>query len=174
MPPIQQREGTDSMRETRRLGTALCSAAALCALTVAPVWANSPAEHFIEDGAGVIIECDTTTYTVTSGTFKFTVREGVSPSGNTSFTGTVTPQNVTAVDEDENVYSVRGVFRVGLTENAQRDSAADSFTVKLQIVAPGGSADSVNLTFHANFVGDQITNVKDFDFGSCVESVPPS
>jgi hypothetical protein len=157
------------MRGTRRLGTALASGAAVCGLAVAPAWGNSPAVHFVEDVAGDVIECDTTTYTITSGTIKLTFHEGSSRSGNLNFTGTITPQKVTAVDEEGNVYRVSGAFWFGATINAQRESGQETFTGKLQIVARGGTADSLNVTFHANFVGDEITNVKDFDFGSCAE-----
>lgn len=159
----------ERMRGTRRLGVALVSGAALCGVAVAPAWGNGPAVHFAEDVAGDVIECGATTYTITSGTIKLTFHEGSSSSGNLNFTGTITPQQVTAVDDEGNVYSVSGAFWFGATINAQRESGQETFTGKLQIVGAGGTADSVNLTFHANFVGEEITNVKDFDFGSCVE-----
>jgi hypothetical protein len=157
------------MRGTRWGGTALAAGAALVAIAGAPAVA-APAEHFVEDVTGDTIVCDTTTYTITSGAIKFTIHEGTSASGNLNFTGTITPSGVVAVDESGNQYSVRGAFWFGATINAQRESGQETFTGKIQIVAPGsGTVDSVNVTFHVNFVGEEITNVKEFDFGTCAE-----
>jgi len=157
------------MRGTRRAGAALAAGAALLAVAGAPAVAG-PAEHFVEDVTGDTIICDTATYTVTSGSIRFTLHEGTSESGNLNFTGTITPSRVVAEDEAGNQYSLRGAFWFGATINAQRESGQETFTGKLQIVAQGGgTVDSVNVTFHTNFVGDQITNVKGFDFGTCEE-----
>jgi len=135
-----------------------------------PAWANSPAVHFVEDVTDDVIECEEAVYTITSGTIKLTFHEGSSSSGNQNFTGTITPQKVVAVDEEDNVYSVRGAFWFGATFNAQQASEQGTFTGKLQIVEKGtGTVDSVNLTFHINAVNGEPTNVKEFDFGSCAE-----
>lgn len=158
------------MRQVRRIGAALASGAALCGLAVGPAWGNSPAVHFTEDVAGDVIECEQTTYTISSGTIKLTFHEGSSNSGNHNFTGTITPQKVVAVDEDGNVYGVTGAFWFGATFNAQQASEQATFTGKLQIVQKGaGTVDSVNLTFHINAVDGVPTNIKEFDFGSCAE-----
>jgi hypothetical protein len=115
--------------------------------------------------AGDVISCGTTEYTITSGTIKFAIHEGESASGNQNFTGTVTPSKVVATDGGT-TYAVRGAFWFGGTYNAQQDTEQFTFTGKPQIVVPGGgTADSVNITFHVSPNG----TVKEFDFGSCAE-----
>ena len=137
-------------------------------LSAAPVSANQPAIHFEEDPAGDTFVCESTSYTVTSGSIKFTIHEGESKSGNTNFTVTLTPQNVVAEDPAGNVYKIAGAFWVGGTTNAQSGSEQFTLTDKFQIVERGvGSVGSVNVTFHVNAVDGEVTNIKDFDFGTC-------
>jgi hypothetical protein len=156
------------MRTARRVAAALALGAGVLGLMAAPAYSNSPAEHFVEDVTGDQIVCESTTYTITSGSIKTTIHEGESASGNTNFTGTITPQNVVAVDPAGNVYSLRGAFWFGGTVNVQHGSGQFTDTAKLQVVARGGgTVDSVNVTFHINFVGDEVTNIQDFDFGTC-------
>ena len=135
-----------------------------------PAWANQPAQHFVEDVTGDTIACESTTYTVTSGSIKFTIHEGQSESGNANFTGTITPQNVLAEDPAGNDYALRGAFWFGGTINSQQGSEQFWSTAKLQIVDPGvGVVDSVNATFFVQVVDGEVTNIKDFDFGTCEE-----
>jgi hypothetical protein len=133
----------------------------------APAQANAPAAHFVEDVTGDTLVCDSTTYTITSGSIKIVVHEGQAASGNQNFTLTITPQNVVAEDPAGNVYSLRGAFWFGAAFNAQQDSEVFTATGKLQVVSQAsGAVDSVNFTFHVTTVNQ---NVKDFDFGTCVE-----
>ena len=94
------------------------------------------------------------------------MRAGVN-SGNTNFTGTITPQGVVAEDPAGNEYTLRGAFWFGGTTASQ-----DQFwsTAKLQIIGQGGGVvDSVNTTFFVQVVDGEVTNIKDFDFGTCEE-----
>jgi len=133
----------------------------------APAWAAQPAQHFVEDVTGDTIACGSTTYTVTSGSIKLTMHEGQSKSGNVNVTGTITPQNVVAEDTAGNDYTLRGAFWFGGTISQQGTEQFWS-TAKLQIVDQGGgTVDSVNTTFFIQVVDGEVTNIKDFDFGTC-------
>jgi len=144
----------------------LGSAAAVYAFSIPAASANSPAQHFVEDATGGVLDCGSAVYTITSGSIKVVFHEGTSASGNTNFTGTVTTQAVVAEDAAGNVYSIRGAEWFGGTENAQQGTFQDTFTGQLQVVANGsGRVDNVKVTQHITFVNG---NVKDFDFGTCV------
>jgi hypothetical protein len=156
------------MRRAVRAVVALTSGAALLSIGATPASANQPAFHFEEDVAGDTFVCESTTYSIMSGSIKFTIHEGESESGNTNFTVTVTPQKVVAEDPAGNLYKIVGAFWVGGTTNAQRGSEQFTLTDKFQVVERGGGAvDSVNVTFHVNAVDGEVTNIKDFDFGTC-------
>src|SRR5215211_4897986 len=103
-------------RETglRRIFLLLSSVGLLLALAV-PALANQPAEHSTEDVTGDTIQCEGAVYTITSGTIRIVAHEGTSASGNTNFTVTLTPQNVLAVDEAGNQYSIVGAVWFGGT-----------------------------------------------------------
>jgi hypothetical protein len=140
----------------------------LLALAV-PSLANQPAEHSTEDVTGDTFQCGTTVYTITSGTISIWVHEGASASGNMNFTVTIVPQDVVAVDEAGNQYSIVGTVWFGGTVNANTGGEQFTDTHKLQIVsAGGGTVDSVNVTFHVTAQPNNIV-VKDFDFGTCAE-----
>jgi hypothetical protein len=127
----------------------------------------APAVHTVEPATGDVLVCESTTYTITSGTIKITLHEGTSASGNQNFTGTITPQKVVATDGEGNLYSLRGAFWFGAAVNAQQETVVTTDTAKLQVVGQGtGSVDSLNLTSHVTLVNG---NVKDFDFGTCEE-----
>jgi hypothetical protein len=155
------------MRRALRRGLALASMAAVAGLAV-PAHA-APAQHFVEDVTGDTFVCESTTYTVTSGSIKIVEHEGASGTGNLNFTGTVTPQNVVAEDTDGNEVNVRGAFWFGGTFNVQRQTEQFWSTGKLQLVGETGTVDSVNVTFFIQVVGGEVTNIKDFDFGTCEE-----
>ena len=123
----------------------------------------------MEDVTGDTIECASTTYTVTSGSIKFTIHEGQSKTGNTNFTGTITPQDVLAEDTTGNEVSVRGAFWFGGTTSTQRSTEQFWETGKLQLVDETGTVDSVNVTFFVQVVDGEVTNIKEFDFGTCAE-----
>jgi hypothetical protein len=150
----------------RRIFLLLSSVGLLLALAV-PALANQPAEHFTEDVTGDTFQCEGAVYTITSGTLRIVAHEGASASGNTNFTVTLTPQNVVAVDEAGNQYSIVGAVWFGGTVNATTGGEQFTDTEKLQIVSQGGgTVDSVNVTFHITAQPNNIV-VKDFDFGTC-------
>jgi len=163
-PPV---DGNDEREKAmRRLTAVLGSAAAVCAFSIPAASANSPAQHFVEDATGDVLDCGSAVYTITAGSIKIVVREGTSASGNTNFTSTVTTEHVVAVDEAGNVYSIRGTEWFGFKENAQHATFVATFTGQLQVIAQGsGRVDNVKVTEHITFVNG---NVKEFDFGTCV------
>ena len=109
----------------------------------------APAQHFQESVVGDVFVCADNTYTATVGTLKTVFHEGVTPGGNTNFTGTLTPIGVTLVDEAGNTYRLAGAVWFGATSNANTGSAQDTFTAYLNIIAPGGGVvDRVAQTGH--------------------------
>jgi hypothetical protein len=102
---------------------------------------------------------------VVSGEIAIVLHEGTSASGNTNFTGTVTPRNVVLQDAAGNLYSLRGAEWFGATTNANTGGFQATFTGKFQVVSQGGgTVDSVNVVEHISFNGKEFT----FDFGTCV------
>jgi hypothetical protein len=158
------------MRRIAQLAATFASGLTVLGVAAAPVAASQPAFHFVEDVSGDTIVCESTTYTITSGSIKTTIHEGQSETGNTNFTGTVTPQDVVAEDSAGNEVHVRGAFWFGGTTNAQHGTEQFWSTGKLQLVdQAAGSVDSVNVTFFVQVVDGEVTNIKDFDFGTCAE-----
>jgi hypothetical protein len=145
-----------------------CAAAAFAIFVLgAPAAMASPAAHMVEDVTGDVLVCETTTYTIVSGEIKIAYHEDVSASGNFNVTGTITPQDVIVMDEEGNLYSLRGAGWFGSTGNAQQGTFQATDTAKLQVIAQGsGIVDSVNTTFHITSVNG---NLKEFDFGTCEE-----
>jgi hypothetical protein len=129
-------------RRPPRVITATLASVAVVAGLAVPAYA-APAGHFVEDATGDTFECESTTYTVTSGSIKIVEHEGTSNTGNLNFTGTVTPQNVVAEDTDGNEVTVRGAFWFGGTFNVQRETEQFWSTGKLQLVEPGRSTASI-------------------------------
>jgi hypothetical protein len=139
---------------------------ALVSALTTSAFASGPAQKFTENVVGDEIVCEDETYTITSGQIQIVTHEGESASGNFNFTGTITPRKVVAEDSEGNEYRVVGAFWFGGTFNSKREAFQNTFTGKLQIVsAGGGTADSVNVTFHQSPNG----KVKEFNFGSCQE-----
>jgi len=154
------------MMRASTTGVLLVSAVALAGWT-APAYASSPAVHSVEDVTGDTLVCESTTYTVISGSLRTVIHEGVAASGNENVTGTLTLQNVVAEDPAGNVYSLRGAFWFGGAFNAQQAAGVFTDTGKLQVISQGsGAVDNVNVTFHVTEVNG---NVKAFDFGTCEE-----
>jgi hypothetical protein len=154
------------MRRATTTGMLLASAAALVGLT-APAYANSPAVHSVEDVTGDTLVCESTTYTITSGSLRIVIHEGAAASGNENVTGTLTLQNVVAEDSVGNVYSLRGAFWFGGSFNAHQGAGVFTDTGKLQVISKGsGTVDSVNVTSHVTEVNGHVI---DFDFGTCEE-----
>jgi hypothetical protein len=90
--------------------------AALLVLVVAlfvPFPANAETTHESFDLTGGVLPCPTHTYTITSGAIKTVFHESVDASGINHFTETETPDHVTLVDEDGNVYSLVGAIWFG-------------------------------------------------------------
>jgi hypothetical protein len=158
------------MRRATRAAAGSAAGLTLMGVAVAPVSASQPAIHFEEDAAGDTIVCESNTYTITSGSIMFTIHEGQGQTGNTNFTGTITPQDVVAEDSAGNEVDVSGAFWFGGTSNTRRGTEQFWSTGKLQLVDQGaGSVDSVNVTFFIQVVDGEVTNIKDFDFGTCAE-----
>ena len=107
-------------------------------VAVASAAVAAPAQHFQESGVGDVFVCLDNTYTAVSGTLKSVFHEGVTPGGNTNFTGTLTPKGVVLVDEVGNTYRVSGAVWFGDTSNANQGSAQSTFTAYLNIIAKGG------------------------------------
>ena len=146
----------------------LLSAFVLLLVFAAPALANQPALHFTEDVTGDVIECEDRLYTVTSGEVRIVIHTGESASGNVNFTVTFTPHQVVAVDGEGHEFSILGAIWFGGTLNANTDGGQFTSTAKLQIIDQGGgTADSVNLTFHITAQPNNFV-VKDFDFGTCM------
>jgi len=134
-----------------------------------PAATASPAQqvgHLVLDGTGLVIDCGSRTYTITSGSIAIVFHEGTTASGNTNSTATVTTQNVLLKDAAGKVYSLRGTEWFGGMENAQQGTFVATSTGQLQVVAMGsGTVDNVKVVEHITFVNG---NVKEFDFGTCV------
>ena len=89
--------------------------ASVLLLGVSSAGANQPAEHFTQDVTGDTLQCGDTTYTIVSGEIAIVMHEGQSASGNTNFTGTITPRNVVLQDQAGNLYSLAGAIWFGAT-----------------------------------------------------------
>jgi hypothetical protein len=155
-----------SVRGRARVAAAAAVAAvAGGALAFAAPAAAAPAEHFEESVVGDIFDCGENTYTVVSGTLKSVFHSGVTPTGNTNFTGTLTPKGVTLVDEDGNTYRLGGAVWFGDTSNANQGSAQGTFTAYLNIVSQGGGVvDRVAQTAHFSSNGTEFF----LDKGTCL------
>src|SRR4051794_3623402 len=97
----------------RRSLAAVGSLIGLAAALVAPAGASAATARNSFDVRGTIFECPTHTYTVTSGTINEVMHESVDANGITHFTVTDTPDRVRLVDEDGNLYSLRGAIWFG-------------------------------------------------------------
>jgi hypothetical protein len=122
-----------------------------------PLAASAGTTHDSFDVTGTVFPCPTHTYTVTSGAIKEVLHESVDASGTTHFTVTDTPDNVRLVDEDGNVYSLRGAIWFG-----GRDDEILTATHMFNIVGRGGVSDSIRLVERFRN-GELISR----DFGSC-------
>jgi hypothetical protein len=72
-----------------------------------PLAASAATTHESFDVTGSVFPCPTHTYTITSGAIRSVMHESVDASGINHFTVTETPDQITLVDEDGNVYSMR-------------------------------------------------------------------
>ena len=154
-----------------RTRTMLAALAALCALMLIPstAAASGPAQHETEeDIVGEQFVCQGgRTYTITAGSLRLTFHEGESRSGNTNFTGTLTPTKVLAQDSAGNVYQLRGAVWFGGTVNSKQGTEQFAFTGKIQIVSRRtGRVDSVNQTFHITIVNGNFKTAE-VDMGTC-------
>ena len=122
-----------------------------------PLAAGAATTHESFDVTGTVFPCPTHTYTVTSGAIKEVVHESVDASGTTHFTVTDTPDHVSLVDEDGNVYSLTGAIWFG-----GRNDEILTATHMLNIVGRGGVSDSIRLV--ERFRNGQLTS---HEFGSC-------
>jgi hypothetical protein len=122
-----------------------------------PLAAGAATTHDSFDVTGTVFPCPTHTYTVTSGAIKEVMHESVDASGTTHFTVTETADHVRLVDEDGNVYSLRGTIWFG-----GRNDEILTATHMFNIVGRGGVSDSIRLV--ERFRNGQLISR---DFGSC-------
>jgi hypothetical protein len=122
-----------------------------------PLAAGAATTHDSFDVTGTVFPCPTHTYTVTSGEIKEVMHESVDASGTTHFTVTDTADHVRLVDEDGNVYSLRGTIWFG-----GRNDEILTATHMFNIVGRGGVSDSIRLV--ERFRNGQLISR---DFGSC-------
>jgi hypothetical protein len=122
-----------------------------------PLAASAETTHESFDVTGSVFPCPTHTYTITSGAIRSVTHVSVDASGINHFTVTETPDQITLVDEDGNVYSMRGAIWFG-----GRADQILTATHTLNIVGSGGVSDNVKLVERFRN-GELIT----FDFGSC-------
>lgn len=153
-----------------RLSTVL-SAMALVALLAVPAFASGHgqgAEHETFSVVGDVFDCGAESYTITAGNIRATFHQGESASGNTNFTGTLTPEHVVAQSSDGRTVHVRGALWFGGTMNAQQDTFQETFTGKIQLVEKGkGTVENVNMTFHVTVVKGEVVTLKELDLSSC-------
>ena len=130
----------------------------LAVALVAPAGASAATTRNSFDVTGTVFECPTHTYTVTSGAINEVMHESVDANGTTHFTVTDTPDRVRLVDDDGNVYSLRGAIWFG-----GRNDEILTATHMFNIIGRGGLSDSIRLIERFRD-GELITR----DFGSCV------
>jgi len=134
--------------------------AGLLAFVVAllvPLAASAATTRESFDVTGTVFPCPTHTYTVTSGVINEVMHESVDATGTTHFTVTDTFDSVRLVDENGNVYSLRGAIWFG-----GRNDEIMTATHMLNIVGVGGVSDSARLV--ERFRNGQLIS---HDFGSC-------
>jgi hypothetical protein len=157
---LDTRKGEDETRASAYRKEAMRRQVALLVAVVAlllPVAASAETTHESFDVTGTVFPCPTHTYTITSGTIKSVMHESVDASGRNHFTETSTPDRVRLVDENGNVYSLRGAIWFG-----GRADQILTATHMFNIVGAGGVADSIRLVERFRF-GELISR----DFGSC-------
>src|SRR4051794_13772660 len=125
---------------------------------VLPVAASGATTHDSFDVTGTVFPCPTHTYTVTSGAINEVMHESADANGTTHFTVTDTADRVRLVDEDGNLYSLRGAIWFG-----GRNDEILTATHMFSIVGRGGVSDSIRLVERFRD-GELISR----DFGSCV------
>lgn len=121
-----------------------------------PLAASAATTHESFDVTGSVFPCPRHTYTITSGAIKSVMHVSVDASGINHFTVTETPDNVTLVDEDGNVYSGGAIWFGGRADQIL------TATHTLNIVGSGGVSDKIKLV--ERFRNGELIS---FDFGSC-------
>src|SRR5215208_319309 len=125
---------------------------------VASAGAGAATTHDSFDVTGTVFPCPTHTYTATSGTINEVTHQSVDANGTTHFTVTDTPDHVSFMDEEGNLYSLTGAIWFG-----GRDDEILTATHMFNIVGRGGLSDSIRLV--EQFRNGQLISR---DFGSCV------
>jgi hypothetical protein len=106
---------------------------------VSPAVADQAAMHFTQPAPNDPLQCGDTTYTPISGELVTVVHEGLSASGNTNLTSTITARDAVLQDQYGNLYSVAGAIWFGGTFNANTGGFEGTSTDKFQIVAQGAA-----------------------------------
>jgi hypothetical protein len=129
--------------------------------------ASDPAVHDEASVVGDQFVCGSTTYTITQGTVHSVMHETTNASGNTSFTFTLTPRNVVAINGATTV-AIVGAFWVGATFQPKNGNGQFTITAHFQLVEQGtGTIGRVQSIFHMSPNG----KVTDHDFSTCL--LPP-
>jgi hypothetical protein len=140
-------------------------ALALVALMPTAAWAAATVQEL--PAAGAVFTCQGgVTYTVVSGSIRVVSNETTAASDNMSVTGTIVPQNVTAVSSQSGTFRIVGASWFGGSFNAQTGNNVFTDTEHFQILGPTGPVASVQQTFHIGANGT-VT----LDKGTCE---PPS
>ena len=137
----------------RRIATLAAMSMFALALGATPALAGSPAVHLSWDAASnnPPIHCGANTYIIMSGTIDEVMHAGASASGNLNFAATVRATNVTAEDQNGNLYPVVGAEHFGGTINTRTGRSQDITVFKLRVV---GTGDSINLVMRTMPNGD--------------------
>lgn len=145
-----------------RVATLTTMTALALALSASPALAGTPVEHLLSIPANTMpgFTCGAATLQITSGTYDYVTRSSETTSGNWSMTGTVTLNQVVAVDQVGNMYRVVGSAHFGFTYNAQtgvvngndgHDFSEGVTTFKFHFLGQdGGIAGSLNFIEHGS------------------------
>lgn len=154
---------TKTVTNARRRGASLLLASAAVLLAISPAAASGPAVHDEFSIAGEVLPCPNATYTVVSGMIRSTYHETEAESGNTSFTGTITPRQVVLEDSSGQRYAMRGAIWFGGATNDRTGAEIVTATHNLEIVGRGeGVVNSIRLVERLRD-GEFVER----DFGTC-------
>jgi len=156
-------------RTVRRIATVLGTLSSVLILAVGAAGAAG-AIHATQDVTGEQFTCTNgDVFTIQSGTISLVMHEGQTPSGNFNFTGTITPNHVTATDQNGNLVRIVGAAWFGATGSDTRFEATE--IDKFQILgANGGPVGTVNETSHITVNANNMQSFE-FNFGGC--ATPP-
>lgn len=153
---------------TRRIGRGLAGAALAATAGAGPVMmSTAPADASTSEGfisvVGETVECESGSYTATSGGLRYVIHANENPSGNTQTHGTFRLDDVT-VEKNGLTYYASGVNTFTFNYNANSGTFVSIDTEKISIVERGsGLVGRVNAILHVSSDG----TVRGFNFGTC-------